>query len=79
MALVASANRVKAKAKASFRERPHLFDRAAAFVPMEVLYPPDRPQESWVVSPAASPTTTRRLARRHADLTSHRGIPKGSK
>jgi hypothetical protein len=37
------ANGMEAEVKAAFRERPHLVDRTAAFVRMEVLCPLDRP------------------------------------
>ncbi len=73
------ANGMEAEVKAAFRERPHLVDRAAGFVRMEVLCPLDRPQEIWLVTHWCCADDYRAWHRGHGYRESHRGIPKGMK
>ena len=73
------ANGLEAEVKAAFRERPHLVDRAAGFVRMEVLCPLERPQEIWLVTHWRHADDYRAWHRGHAYRDSHRGIPKGLK
>ncbi|MCU0965479.1 MAG: antibiotic biosynthesis monooxygenase [Burkholderiaceae bacterium] len=73
------ANGMEAEVKAAFRERPHLVDRAAGFVRMEVLCPLDRPQEIWLLTHWRHANDYRAWHRGHAYRDSHRGIPKGLK
>ena len=73
------ANGMEAEVKAAFRERPHLVDRAAGFVRMEVLCPLDRPEEIWLVTHWRRAGDYRAWHRGHHYHESHRGIPKGLK
>ena len=70
---------MEAEVKAAFRDRPHLVDRTAGFVRMEVLCPLDRPQEIWLVTHWRCADDYRAWHRGHAYRDSHRGIPKGLK
>jgi heme-degrading monooxygenase HmoA len=73
------ANGMEAEVKAAFRERPHLVERTAGFVRMEVLCPLDRPQEIWLVTHWRHADDYRTWHRGHGYRESHRGIPKGLK
>ena len=73
------ANGMEAEVKAAFRERPHLVDRMAGFVRMEVLCPLDRPQEIWLVTHWRCADDYRAWHHGHDYRESHRGIPKGLK
>lgn len=73
------ANGMEAEVKAAFRERPHLVDRTAGFIRMEVLCPLDRPQEIWLVTHWRCADDYRAWHRGHDHRESHRGIPKGLK
>ena len=73
------ANGMEADVKAAFRGRPHLVDRTAGFVRMEVLCPLDRPQEIWLVTHWRHADDYRAWHRGHGYRESHRGIPKGLK
>jgi heme-degrading monooxygenase HmoA len=72
-------NGFEAEVKAALRERPHLVNRTAGFVRMEVLCPLDRPQEIWPVTHWRHADECRAWHRGHAYRESHRGIPKGLK
>jgi heme-degrading monooxygenase HmoA len=73
------ANGMVAEVKEAFRRRPHLVDRAAGFVRMEVLSPRDRPEEIWLVTWWTDPDSYRTWHRGHSYRESHKGIPKGLK
>jgi len=73
------ANGMETEVKAAFRVRPHLVDRAAGFVRMEVLCPLERPQEIWRVTHWRHANDYRAWHRGHAYRDSHRTIPKGLK
>jgi heme oxygenase (mycobilin-producing) len=73
------ANGMEAEVKAAFRARPHLVDRTAGFVRMEVLCPLERPKEIWLVTHWRCADDYRAWHRGHAYRESHRGIPKGLK
>jgi heme-degrading monooxygenase HmoA len=73
------ANGMEAEVKAAFRGRPHLVDRTAGFIRMEVLCPLDRPQEIWLVTHWRCADDYHAWHSGHAYRESHRGIPKGLK
>jgi heme-degrading monooxygenase HmoA len=73
------ANGMEAEVKAAFREHPHLVDRTAGFVRIEVLCPLDRPQEIWLVTHWRHADDYCTWHRGHAYRESHRGIPNGLK
>lgn len=68
-------NGMVAEVKAVFRNRPHLVDRAAGFVRMEVMSPPDRPEEIHLATCWTDAESYRSWHHSHLDHGSHRGNP----
>lgn len=73
------ANGMEAEVHAAFRNRPHLVDREAGFVRMEVLVPRDNPAEIWLMTWWNDEASYDSWHRGHAYHDSHGGIPKGLK
>ncbi|MGA8438570.1 MAG: antibiotic biosynthesis monooxygenase [Candidatus Sulfotelmatobacter sp.] len=73
------ANDMDAEVKRAFILRPHLVDRAAGFVRMDVLSPEDMPNEIWLMTYWADIASYRTWHTSHAYHESHAGIPKGLK
>jgi heme-degrading monooxygenase HmoA len=73
------ANGMAAEVRAAFRARPHLVDRAAGFVRMEVLCPREKPDEFWLLTWWTEEAHYRAWHRSHAYHDSHAGIPRGLK
>jgi heme oxygenase (mycobilin-producing) len=73
------ANGMVDEVKEAFRRRPHLVERSAGYVRMDVLSPRDRPEEVWLVTFWTDAESYRSWHRSHLYRDSHRGIPKGLK
>lgn len=73
------ANGMEDEVKAAFRARPHLVDRAAGFLRLDVLSPLESPNEIWIMTCWTDAASYRAWHRSHAYHDSHKGIPKGLK
>ena len=73
------ANGKSSDVAAAFRARPHLVDRAAGFVRMEVLSPREDPNEFWLLTWWTAQEHFEAWHRSHEYHQSHQGIPKGLK
>ena len=73
------ANDMVEDVRTAFLRRPHLVDGAEGFLGMEVMSPPDRVAEVWLVTRWSDESCYRAWHRGHDYHAAHKGIPKGLK
>jgi heme-degrading monooxygenase HmoA len=73
------ANGMAEEVRTSFRQRPHLVDRAPGFLGMEVMSPVGDTAEIWLVTRWENEQSYQSWHRGHEYHESHKGIPKGLK
>jgi heme oxygenase (mycobilin-producing) len=71
------ANGMTAAVKQAFGQRPHLVERAAGFLRMDVLSPRDQPDEIWLLTYWTDEASFQAWHHSAAHHEAHRAIPRG--
>ena len=73
------ANGMTGEVKEAFANRPHLVERAAGFMRLDVISPLDYPDEIWLITYWADEDSYKTWHRSELHRESHKWIPRGLK